>query len=227
MTACTGVSSNLHLQDAAGNTHLHHAVAGTEDLPELVAALIAVGLPVDAVNTDGDTALHVAARTGHVEACRALVAGAANVVHRNNKNRIPGKQLKVRGVQQWVPRSFLGIRYVAKLCWCCLLRYSVKYCFLYSSSLAPEQLVLTHMCQHAAQAQPVQQFLDRLNAVQVYEASALVNRVQLCNTRQAWAGCWSVHDNAAADLIRALSQVNLSMLCALLVATKVWQHAWC
>lgn len=100
----------MHLQDAAGNTHLHNAVAGTEDLPELVAALIAVGLAVDAANTDGDTALHVAARSGHVQACRALVAAGANVMRRNNKNRIPGKQLKVRDVQQREPHSLLGIR---------------------------------------------------------------------------------------------------------------------
>jgi hypothetical protein len=30
------------------------------------------------------------------QACRALVAGGANVMCRNNKNRIPGNQLKVR-----------------------------------------------------------------------------------------------------------------------------------
>ncbi|WIA15048.1 hypothetical protein OEZ85_001748 [Tetradesmus obliquus] len=81
-------------QDAAGNTHLHNAVSGPEDLPDLVAALLAVGLPADAVNGDGDTALHVAARAGHVEACRALVAGGADVMRRNNKNRVPGNQLK-------------------------------------------------------------------------------------------------------------------------------------
>ncbi|WIA35240.1 hypothetical protein OEZ86_003701 [Tetradesmus obliquus] len=82
-------------QDAAGNTHLHNAVSGPEDLPDLVAALLAVGLPADAVNGDGDTALHVAARAGHVEACRALVAGGADVMRRNNKNRVPGNQLKL------------------------------------------------------------------------------------------------------------------------------------
>uniref|UniRef100_A0A383VC11 Uncharacterized protein n=1 Tax=Tetradesmus obliquus TaxID=3088 RepID=A0A383VC11_TETOB len=81
-------------QDAAGNSHLHNAVSGPEDLPDLVAALLAVGLPADAVNGDGDTALHVAARAGHVEACRALVAGGADVMRRNNKNRVPGNQLQ-------------------------------------------------------------------------------------------------------------------------------------
>jgi ankyrin repeat protein len=58
------------LQDAAGNTHLHNAVSGPEDVPELVAALLAVGLPANTVNSDGDTALHVAARAGHVEVRR-------------------------------------------------------------------------------------------------------------------------------------------------------------
>lgn len=55
------------LQDAAGNTHLHNAVSGQEDLPGLVAALLAVELPANAVNSNGDTALHMAARAGHVE----------------------------------------------------------------------------------------------------------------------------------------------------------------
>eukprot|EP00775_Hariotina_reticulata_P012339 gene12339-12472_t len=82
-------------QDALGNTHLHVAVSGSEDVPELVTALLAIGVPADATNKDGDTALHIAARAGHVGACRALVAGGAHVTWRNNKNRIPGNQLKL------------------------------------------------------------------------------------------------------------------------------------
>jgi polysaccharide pyruvyl transferase WcaK-like protein len=30
-----------------------------------------------------------------LQACRALVAGGADVMRRNNKNRVPGNQLKV------------------------------------------------------------------------------------------------------------------------------------
>ncbi len=54
------------LQDPAGNTHLHNAVSGPDDLPDLVSALLAVGLSPDAANSDGDTPLHIAARAGHV-----------------------------------------------------------------------------------------------------------------------------------------------------------------
>ncbi|KAF8060498.1 histidine--tRNA ligase [Scenedesmus sp. PABB004] len=82
-------------QDGAGNTHLHSAVAGPDDAPELVAALLAAGAPPDAANADGDTPLHVAARRGHAAACAALVAGGADVLRRNQKNRSPGGQLKL------------------------------------------------------------------------------------------------------------------------------------
>eukprot|EP00878_Enallax_costatus_P044984 GHUV01053803.1.p1 GENE.GHUV01053803.1~~GHUV01053803.1.p1 ORF type:complete len:376 (+),score=151.19 GHUV01053803.1:162-1289(+) len=82
-------------QDDAGNTHLHKAVLGPNDLPDLVAALLAVGVPGNATNKDGDTALHIAARAGHLGACRALVEGGVDVTWRNGKNRTPANQLKL------------------------------------------------------------------------------------------------------------------------------------
>eukprot|EP00879_Flechtneria_rotunda_P006099 GHRR01006412.1.p1 GENE.GHRR01006412.1~~GHRR01006412.1.p1 ORF type:complete len:608 (+),score=207.09 GHRR01006412.1:162-1985(+) len=82
-------------QDAADNTHLHLAACSREDLPDLVAALLSVGVPANAVNNDGDTALHLAARAGHIGVCRALVEGGADVFRRNNKSRTPGTQLKL------------------------------------------------------------------------------------------------------------------------------------
>lgn len=54
-------------QDAGGGTLLHRAVAGSEDLPEYVTALVEAGMPVNAADTMHDTALHVAARQGHLE----------------------------------------------------------------------------------------------------------------------------------------------------------------
>lgn len=74
MAATTGVG--VLLQDADGNTHLHNAVVGPEDLPDLVAALLVVGLPPNAVNKDGDTALHIAARAGHVGVSLRLNTGS-------------------------------------------------------------------------------------------------------------------------------------------------------
>lgn len=55
------------MQEAGGNTLLHTAVAGSEDLPEYVAALVEAGVPVNAANKEHDTALHLAARQGHLE----------------------------------------------------------------------------------------------------------------------------------------------------------------
>lgn len=68
---CRGCTAGR--QDADGNTHLHAAASGAADSPELVQALLALGVPPNAANrSGGDTALHVAARAGHVEV-RALL----------------------------------------------------------------------------------------------------------------------------------------------------------
>jgi ankyrin repeat protein len=42
-------------------------VCGEEDLPEYVAALVEANVPVNADNKEHDTALHTAARHGHLE----------------------------------------------------------------------------------------------------------------------------------------------------------------
>lgn len=56
------------VQDAAsGDTLLHGAVRGADDLPEFVSALIAAGVPASAANREhADTPLHIAARLGHI-----------------------------------------------------------------------------------------------------------------------------------------------------------------
>jgi ankyrin repeat protein len=61
-------TSVVHAQDEAGNTLLHTAVSGAADQPaDYVAALLEAGVPVNAANKEHDTALHLAARQGHVE----------------------------------------------------------------------------------------------------------------------------------------------------------------
>ncbi|KAG2444244.1 hypothetical protein HXX76_001001 [Chlamydomonas incerta] len=79
---------------ASGNSHLH-LVAEAGAGQEVVAALLSLGLSPNVVNKEGDTPLHVAARGGHIEVCKALVAGGADVLRRNNKNRTPKTQLKL------------------------------------------------------------------------------------------------------------------------------------
>lgn len=60
------------MQGADGNSLLHRAVLGDEDLPEYVVALVEAGVPVNAPNKDHDAALHIAARQGHLEVSRRL-----------------------------------------------------------------------------------------------------------------------------------------------------------
>lgn len=69
-------------QDADGNTPLHAAVSGAADAPELVRALLALGVPPNAANRSaGDTALHVAARAGHVEVRVCWCSSCSTCVH--------------------------------------------------------------------------------------------------------------------------------------------------
>lgn len=55
------------MQDEAGNTLLHTAISGAAEQPEYVSALVEAGVPINAANKEHDTALHLAARLGHVE----------------------------------------------------------------------------------------------------------------------------------------------------------------
>lgn len=78
-------------RDAAGRTLLHRAVANllvggegvgevdTPEHPEVVSALLARGAQVDAVDSAGATALHVAAGIGHVKVVKLLLVGGAAV----------------------------------------------------------------------------------------------------------------------------------------------------
>ncbi|KXZ46400.1 hypothetical protein GPECTOR_44g75 [Gonium pectorale] len=87
-----------HAGDAAvddeGNTHLHLVAEGGASY-DVVAAFLSMGLNPNTSNKEGDTALHVAARAGHVEVCKALVDAGADVLKRNNKNRTPRSQVKL------------------------------------------------------------------------------------------------------------------------------------
>ncbi|PNH12207.1 Ankyrin-3 [Tetrabaena socialis] len=80
--------------DDSGNTHLH-LVAESGASYEVVAALMSLGLSANKINREGDTPLHVAARGGHVEVCRGLVDGGADLLRRNAKNRTPRSQVKL------------------------------------------------------------------------------------------------------------------------------------
>lgn len=64
---CSFVHHVCPVQDAAGNSLLHTAVLGPDDLPGYVSALVEAGVAVNAANADHDSALHVAARQGHLQ----------------------------------------------------------------------------------------------------------------------------------------------------------------
>ncbi|KAI8464661.1 MAG: ankyrin repeat-containing domain protein [Monoraphidium minutum] len=111
-------------QDEAGNTHLMLAAAVAADLGSggggggggggaalLCAALVAAGLPVDAVDRAGDTALILAARRGDLDICKALVACGADPLRRNAKNRTAGAQLRLEaGVAAFLAEAEAGAR---------------------------------------------------------------------------------------------------------------------
>lgn len=53
------------------------------------------GIDVNAKNKNGETALHLAAKLGRVELCKALLDCGASPIERNNKNRTPKSQPRV------------------------------------------------------------------------------------------------------------------------------------
>ncbi|MEW5310120.1 MAG: hypothetical protein WDW38_001948 [Sanguina aurantia] len=81
--------------DALGNTQLHAAAAQASTTHELCTALLAMGASHAASNSEGDTPLHLAARSGCIPACKALLEGGADVMARNKKNRTPRGQVKL------------------------------------------------------------------------------------------------------------------------------------
>lgn len=78
--------------DASPALALHQLVNGTTDkdrpfLHEVIAAMHAAGLGLSVGNTDKDTPLHLAARSGSLQLCQVLVQHGADPLARNTKNR--------------------------------------------------------------------------------------------------------------------------------------------
>ncbi|PAA49399.1 hypothetical protein BOX15_Mlig005151g2, partial [Macrostomum lignano] len=78
------------LSDKAGNTLLH-LCAASQDLQALVTAytLALMGINVNTQNKSGETALHVAARRGQAEMCRALLLCGADPLLRDRLGQLP------------------------------------------------------------------------------------------------------------------------------------------
>ena len=83
--------------DGDCNTFLHLGASCASLSCEAMQELISLNpSAVDAVNkSEGNTALHVAAKVGNVNACKALVEAGADPTRRNQKNRTPRSQPKL------------------------------------------------------------------------------------------------------------------------------------
>lgn len=81
------------------STHLMLAAAEPGDANGPLCAALCGGealIPVDAANSEGDTALFLAARAGNVAVCRALIEECgADPLHRNARNRTAATQLRL------------------------------------------------------------------------------------------------------------------------------------
>ena len=78
-----GRNGNAMVRDRRGRTLAHHAVERREGVREIILALVAGGLDVDAADRDGDTALHRAAFVPNPAAFAALVECGARPHARN------------------------------------------------------------------------------------------------------------------------------------------------
>lgn len=83
------------MANSEGRTTQLHELADNDDNAADVEACIQAGVEVSAVDDDGDTALHIAARAGCTEVCRVLLNNGADVLVRNKKNRLAGGQAKL------------------------------------------------------------------------------------------------------------------------------------
>ena len=89
--------ANVRAKNRRGAEPLHAAAAGTPGSPTwnsraqaaTIACLIQAGADPDAINNDGVTPLHVAARTRCAAAVRALLDGGADAQRRNKSGSTP------------------------------------------------------------------------------------------------------------------------------------------
>ena len=74
--------------DEEGRSFLHLCAqdGGTYDL---CIELVKIGIPLQAQDNQGNSALHLAAKAGNIEVAKALVAAGAQVNARNKNNRTP------------------------------------------------------------------------------------------------------------------------------------------
>lgn len=93
---CTG--SDPSLRDQERNTCLHWAVYSGST--ELCVAYLDAGCPVEAVNANGDRALHIAARRGHYAIVAMLLARGADSKAVNNMNQLPHQCTAVEKIQK-------------------------------------------------------------------------------------------------------------------------------
>ena len=77
-----------------GATQLHELASNSESVAEIEASIEA-GINVNGVDAEGDTALHIAARTGSLEVCKVLVEHGADLLLRNKKNRTAAGQARL------------------------------------------------------------------------------------------------------------------------------------
>lgn len=68
-------------------------------IPTQVSALCASGASLSATNSQGNTALHLAAVNGHVDAVAVLVDAGADVSAANKEGKTPGDVAKTDGVR--------------------------------------------------------------------------------------------------------------------------------
>ena len=78
--------------DSSPALAIHELVDSMSDkdatfVSEVVAAMHAAGLSLSLANSDKDTPLHLAARSGHLQLCQLLTNNGADPLARNSKNR--------------------------------------------------------------------------------------------------------------------------------------------
>jgi ankyrin repeat protein len=89
----------LDARDESGNSLLHAVVLAKREV-KFIEILVKRGVPIDGINSEGNTALHLAVKMQWVRFVRKLLACGADMNIPNFSGQVPAQMNKSKTIQQ-------------------------------------------------------------------------------------------------------------------------------